>query len=169
MKNLILVRHAKSSWKDTLLNDHDRTLNKRGERDAPFMAKVLKKRKVTPDLIVTSTATRALSTAKIFAAELEYKKQLIEQSKHLYLADLDALMEFVTLLPDEKSTVAIFGHNPGITWLVNFFSVTVIENMPTCGICSLRFSVNNWKEVSAKEGQLLFFEFPKLYFKDSDD
>ncbi|MEP7127308.1 MAG: histidine phosphatase family protein [Chitinophagales bacterium] len=169
MKNLILVRHAKSSWKDALLDDHDRTLNKRGERDAPFMAKVLKKRNVKPDLIVTSTATRALSTAKIFAAELEYKKQLIVQSRDLYLANLEALIEFVKLLPDEKNTVALFGHNPGITLLANYCSPTAIDNLPTCCISSFSFSSNSWKEMDAKEGQLVFFEYPKMYFKDSDD
>lgn len=101
MKLLLLIRHAKSSWKDTRLDDHDRTLNKRGEHDAPFMATVLKKKHITTDLIITSTATRALLTAKIFAKELGYKKDHIIQDKGLYLAELEELIEIVKQLPDK--------------------------------------------------------------------
>lgn len=169
MKELILIRHAKSSWKDARLDDHDRTLNKRGERDAPFMAEVLKKRKVIPGLIVSSTAVRAFSTAKVFAKELDYKKDQIQLEKELYLAELEVLVEFVKRLPDEADTVLLFGHNPGITWLSNYFSSTNISNVPTCGICAIRFSLSHWNEVGAQQGDLEFFEFPKLYFKDSED
>ncbi len=81
MKKLYLIRHAKSSWDYPGLNDHERPLNKRGERDAPFMAKILKEKKVKPDLILSSTAVRALEFAKKIADELDYKKKIFSRQK----------------------------------------------------------------------------------------
>lgn len=169
MKQLIVVRHAKSSWKDTRLDDHDRALNKRGERDAPFMAAELKKLKVEPVYLISSTATRALETAKYFATEFEYRKREIVRDQQLYLASPEDLMDVVRQLPDEKNTVLLFGHNPGITSLVNDLSAAAIQNVPTCGICAISFTVSHWREVRAGAGQLVFFLYPKLYFNDSAD
>lgn len=169
MKQLILIRHAKSSWKDTRLDDHDRTLNKRGEHDAPFMAEILRKKKTRTDLLISSTAVRALLTAKIFAKELGYKKDQILQEKELYLAEPEELIEIVKQLPDEKEVVCLFGHNPGITTLANFLCNAGIANIPTCGICAISFPLQSWQEVTAGSGQLDYFEFPKLYFKDAED
>ena len=169
MKLLLLIRHAKSSWKDTRLDDHDRTLNKRGEHDAPFMATVLKKKHITTDLIISSTAIRALLTAKIFAKELGYKKDHIIQDKGLYLAELEELIEIVKQLPDKNSVVCLFGHNPGITSFTNFLCNAGIDNVPTCGICAISFPFDSWQEVASGNGKLDFFEFPKLYFKDAED
>lgn len=169
MKHLILVRHAKSSWKDANLDDHDRTLNKRGERDAPFMAKVLKKKSKRPDLLISSTAVRALETARIFAGVLGFKKAEIRQEKDLYLAELSDLTQIVSLLPDDKAVICLFGHNPGITFLVNYLCNAGIDNVPTCGICSMIFPEEKWQQVVAGCGKLEFFEFPKMYFKEAED
>src|SRR5262245_32888955 len=113
MKHLILVRHAKSSWKDTELEDHERPLNKRGERDAPFMAKIFRDKNLEPDLIVSSTAVRALDTAKEFARKLDYKKGKILRVAELYLAEADDMLQYVRGIDDEYKTVMLFGHNPG--------------------------------------------------------
>ncbi len=169
MKQLIIVRHAKSSWKDERADDHDRTLSKRGERDAPFMAGVLKQLKVEPDLMVSSTAKRAYATARYFATVLGYKKHHIVQNNRLYLAAPDELLEIINELPDEKNTVLIFGHNPGITTLVNDLSGAGIQNVPTSGICAISIDVDQWQDVRTGSGQLVFFKYPKLYFNDSDD
>lgn len=167
MKQLILVRHAKSSWKEPQLDDHDRTLNKRGKRDAPFMAGILKKRKVKPDKMLSSSAVRAFTTASIFAKELGFDKHRIEKQKELYLAELEDWLQCIKSLEDDAATVIIFGHNPGITWLANYLSDVVVDNVPTCGVCGIGFSFDHWSEVEAGNGKQLFFEYPKLYFKDS--
>lgn len=170
MKNLILVRHAKSSWKDADLDDHDRPLNKRGLRDAPFMAKLLKKEKVDPDLIVSSSAERALTTAKEFAEKLKYPKDKIISTREIYLAELDDLVEYARQLSEKNETVMLFGHNPGITLFANYLAGNNgIDNIPTCGICSFGIEAKSWTEVSEGKGKLLSFEYPKKYFKDSDD
>src|SRR6187549_3048441 len=137
MKHLILVRHAKSSWKDSQLDDHDRPLAKRGEHDAPFMAKIFREKKMEPDLIVSSTAVRALTTAKEFAKKLDYKKEKILRLSEIYLAELDDLMEYVKGIDDDFKTVMLFGHNPSFTWFANYLTNGSIENIPTCGIVAI--------------------------------
>ena len=77
MKTIILVRHAKSSWKDLRLDDFDRPLNKRGKKNAPFMGKILKARRTIPDLILSSPAKRAGKTARAIAKAIDYPKTKI--------------------------------------------------------------------------------------------
>src|SRR5678816_2706399 len=113
MKHLILVRHAKSSWKDSTLEDHDRPLNKRGKKEAPFMAKKFSEKKIKVDLIVSSTADRALSTAKEFAKKLDYKKGKIIADATIYLVEADELLAYVKKFDDDNKCIMVFGHNPG--------------------------------------------------------
>lgn len=169
MKHLILVRHAKSSWKEPELEDHERPLGKRGERDAPYMAKIFRDKKIDVDLIVSSTAVRALSTAYEFAKKLDYKKENILRSSEIYNADTDALFDYVKALDDENSTVMLFGHNPIFTWFANALSNSNIENIPTCGIVTIDFDVKKWNEIAGGKGSLRFFEYPKKYFKNAED
>ena len=169
MKHLILVRHAKSSWKDSELDDHDRPLGKRGERDAPYMAKILRDKKMDVDLMVSSTAVRAFDTAKEFAKKLDYKKEKIVRASDLYLAEADGMLDYVQRLDDDYKTVMMFGHNPGITWFANLLSNGSIENIPTCGIVAIDFKVKSWSDVSSGSGSLRFFEYPKMYLKDAED
>ena len=169
MKQLILVRHAKSSWKDSSIEDHDRPLNKRGEREAPYMAKVLSKRKITPDIIVSSTAERAWTTAREFAKKLDYKKKDIVREKELYMADVDDMLQYVKDINDKHSVVMLVGHNPGLTSFANLLSKDSIDNIPTCGVYALQFDIESWKDVGAEKGKVTFFEYPKMYFKDSED
>jgi len=169
MKHLILVRHAKSSWKNPGMEDHDRPLSKRGKRDAPFMAKIFRDKKITPDLLASSTAVRAVAIAEEFADKLDYKKSKIRKNSELYLSETDNLLQYVQSLDNEDKTVMIFGHNPGITWFANYLTDGSIDNVPTSGIVAIDFDVKKWKEVSAGSGKLIFFEYPKLYFKDAED
>ncbi|MBA2423274.1 MAG: histidine phosphatase family protein [Chitinophagales bacterium] len=166
MKTLILVRHGKSSWKDIGINDHDRPLNNRGERDVPFMAKIISKKGINPDLLISSTAVRAIATAKGFAQELGYERKKIITLKQLYLAELDGWLDAIHEIPDKENLVMAFGHNPGITNLVNFLTKNNIENLPTCGICSMIFKTDSWIGVEAGRGRLDFFDYPGIYLKD---
>ncbi len=169
MKTIILVRHAKSSWKEASLEDHERPLNKRGERDAPHMAKVFCKKNISVDLIVSSTANRALSTANEFAKQLAYNKDQIEREKQLYLAEPNDMMDYVASIDDAINCVMLFGHNPGITWFATILSGHHFENIPTCGIAAVDLKIDQWSDLKEGKGKLLFFEYPKLYFKDAGD
>jgi phosphohistidine phosphatase len=130
MKNFFVIRHAKSSWKDENLEDFDRPLNKRGEIDAPLMAKHLKKRGIKPDLILCSPALRTKTTAQIIAKELDCIK-LIQYDKELYEADEKTIFAKLIEINENLMTVFIIGHNPGL----NDFLSTIVgfdENFPTC-------------------------------------
>ena len=169
MKRLVLLRHAKSSWKDSTLPDHDRPLGKRGERDAPFMAKIVEQKKIKIDRVITSTAVRAVMTAKEFSKRLDLPKDRIDRRRELYLAEMNDLMREINSISEVLNTVMLVGHNPGFTWLANYLANEAIENIPTCGIAAIEFQVNTWAEIAGGTGDLLFFEYPKLYFKDADD
>ncbi len=79
MKTLYIIRHAKSSWKDTTLDDFDRSLNKRGKLNAPLMGDRLKSKNIVPDLILSSPAKRAKKTAKIIAEKVEYARVIVNK------------------------------------------------------------------------------------------
>ncbi|SMP86242.1 phosphohistidine phosphatase [Epsilonproteobacteria bacterium SCGC AD-308-O04] len=161
MKKLYIIRHAKSSWKDTSLGDYDRPLNKRGKKDAPFMAKVLKEKNISPDAIISSPAKRAKTTAQIFAKEINFTKPVV-YNKNIYEADGAELKHVITLLKDKVKTVFIFGHNPGLNMLVENF-LEFDENIPTCGIVELEFDCKKWSEISSKNVKLISFDYPKKH------
>ncbi|MCP4673012.1 MAG: histidine phosphatase family protein, partial [Desulfobacula sp.] len=110
MKNIILVRHAKSSWKNLSLDDFARPLNKRGKRDAPFMGKQLKNRKIMPDIILSSPAKRAKKTVKTIAKVIGYPKKKIIFDNNMYHADALYLFQMVTKLNDKNDTIMCIGH-----------------------------------------------------------
>src|SRR5215510_15416674 len=112
MKTLFLVRHAKSSWKDRTLPDKERPLNDRGKRDAKEMGERLVQRDARPDLVLSSPARRALTTAKIIARELDYKPKNIVVDDRLYAVDADDLLDVIRKVGGESKRVMLFGHNP---------------------------------------------------------
>lgn len=162
MKNLLIIRHAKSSWDLLTQHDFDRPLNDRGKRDAPIMAKRLLKRDVKIDAFVSSPANRALTTATYFAEAYEKKLKHITQIEILYHAEVSVFYKVVEELDDDKKTVAIFSHNPGITEFVNTLTNTRIDNMPTCGIFAVKADIKTWKDFSSAEKEFWFFDYPKL-------
>jgi phosphohistidine phosphatase len=162
MKILYLVRHAKSSWNDPEMDDFDRPLNGRGEKNAPEMAKRLKRKRVKPDLMISSPANRALTTAKLMAKELGYSEKDIEEIPSLYHASENSILRIVQTIDDHSDSVMIFGHNPGMTYFANMLCKNYrIENIPTAGVFSVRFNVISWKEASAENCELIFFDYPK--------
>lgn len=164
MRQLILIRHAKSSWSNPSLDDFDRPLNKRGKRDAPFMAKLLSEKKIYPDIIISSPAKRTKLTAFEFAERLGIGSDDIQWNNKLYLASLTTLLKILKQLDNNIKTVFLVGHNPGLTDLQNFLCKEEIDNIPTCGIVSMK-SDKKWSEISSKDFKLDFFEYPKKYFK----
>ena len=162
MKTLYLVRHAKSYWGDQSLADFDRSLNKRGKRDAPFMGKVLKEMEVAPDLIISSPAKRAKKTALEIAETLNYPSKKIVFKEELYDASSNDILSIVKNIDENILTAMIFGHNPGLTYLNNYISNKYIDNIPTTGIVALNLEVK-WSEIDKYSCKQLFFEYPKLY------
>lgn len=160
MKKLFINRHAKSSWADNTMRDFDRPLNNRGMRDAPFMAKVLKNRSENIDTLVTSPANRALSTARFFAAELDFSEDQIVRERGVYGASSTELADIVTTFDNKWESVIMFGHNPGFSNLVEYFTGEFVE-MPTCGIAAVTFEIDHWKEAFRENGTLDFLDFPK--------
>jgi phosphohistidine phosphatase len=161
VKQLILVRHAKSSWKDPGLADADRPLNERGKRDAPDMGKRLARRGVRPDLIVSSPARRAVATAKLLAAELAYPPADIEIVKTLYEASEGVWLAIVRGLPAYVRSAMIVGHNPEITAFVNCLCPAGIDNVPTCGMLILGYETDSWGDVGRCEALEWDFDYPR--------
>jgi phosphohistidine phosphatase len=164
MKRLIVVRHAKSSWDEPSMKDIDRPLNDRGIKDAPKMAKRLKENEVYPDIVLTSTAQRALSTCEEFCKILNFPAEKIQKEKKLYHASEEGIFEILKSVPDLKDNeevVMIFGHNPGLTEFVNTLLNEDIENIPTCGIVSSELNISKWQEIKPGSGDLEYFDFPK--------
>jgi phosphohistidine phosphatase len=163
VRRLYLVRHSKSSWKDTGLTDFDRPLNKRGKRDAPFMGKLLAEQGIQPEVIFSSPAKRALKSAKIIAEEIEYPLDEIVTCAPIYHASVSDLLELIRDLNDSYYEVMFFGHNPSMTGLVNYLSEFDLDNLPTSGIVCLEFDERPWRKISRESGELVFFEYPKKY------
>ena len=168
MKKLYLVRHAKSSWKQPELSDFERPLNKRGKRDAPFMGNILNEKGIMPDLIISSPAVRAYTTARIIAEEIGYPPEKIETNEDIYEASAGEILDIINGIEDHNNTVMIFGHNPGFTSLSNYLSGKFIDNIPTCGISIIEFDVDKWEDVVLNGGKLISFEFPKKYISDKE-
>lgn len=164
MKTVYLIRHAKSSWEDESLSDFDRPLNERGKIDAPRMGKRLKEKNLTPDVLLSSPAKRALSTAKRIADAIGYPKEKIKTDQGLYHADEDEILNVIRSVGDKNDCLVIFGHNPGLTDFVNAMSndrKRFIDNIPTCGVVAFRFEASSWKQIDFGKGEMLLFDFPK--------
>lgn len=161
MKTLILVRHAKSSWEESGLSDIERPLNERGKKDAPEMAKRLRKRGLVIDKFISSPAERAFRTARFFAGEFDQKKADIQTEKLLYGALSSQFEQFISSLKDKYNTVALFSHNPGITDFVNTLTTVHTDNMPTCGVFAVQAAVDTWSKFAKAEKSFLFFDYPK--------
>lgn len=160
MKTLFLIRHAKSSWADTALPDKDRPLDARGKRAAPKMGKRLAKRDVRPDLILSSPAMRALTTAEIIAKKLDYKRKDIVVDDRLYGGEVDNLLEVIHELGNKLDRVMLFGHNPELTELAHRLS-SEITHMPTCAVAEFRFDAKSWSNVDKVRPAKVVLDYPK--------
>lgn len=161
MKTLILIRHAKSSWKDHSLPDHERPLSKRGKRDAPTMGRRLAERGIEVELMLSSPATRAMATAEAVAEEIGCPWDEIVADERLYEADTEELLTVVEDQDDWVDCLLLVGHNPGLTALVNYLSRVDIDNLPTCGVVDLRYDVTRWAEIAAAEPLQCVLDYPR--------
>ncbi len=161
MKLLTVIRHAKSSWKQPGMEDFARPLNGRGKRDAVAMGQRLAAAGFQPDVIVSSPAKRARSTAVRIGKEIGIPKAAIVYEEDIYHATSDRLLLIVRKLDDSLDQVALVGHNPGFSELSGLLSREYIGDMPTCSVVRLQLAVSSWQEVARKCGNLLDFDYPK--------
>ena len=162
MKILTLVRHAKSDWKDTSLTDRQRPLNARGKRDAPVMGRRIGNHGIRPSLIVASPATRAWTTAKIIAREIDYPNEFLQREDNLYMASLEDLLDVVVAQDDDFNSLMVVCHNPGLTEFANFLVPGLTNNLPTAGVVSVQIDQEDWSLYKRPKTTLLAFDYPKL-------
>lgn len=165
MKTLLVIRHAKSN-QSFIGADFARPLNERGNRDAPMMAKRLAERNIHIDAFVSSPAERAKKTAEFFSSQYKVLSDEIIFVPQLYHAPAPVFFQTIEALPDNLDSVAIFSHNPGITYFVNELTQVRIDNMPTCGIFAVQAAVESWSEFDTAKKEFLFFDYPKLTDRD---
>ncbi|MCG8410704.1 MAG: histidine phosphatase family protein [Bacteroidales bacterium] len=159
-KILTIVRHGKSDWGNNI-QDIDRPLKERGVKDAYKMAERLQNRTLNPDLIITSTANRAVHTAIIFSRVLKIDDSKIILNSDFYMADYTSIIQFISRLYNSVNSVLIFGHNPTFTYLANMFLPDSISNLPTAGVVSLNFETNSWHEFLKSKLVDYFIDSPK--------
>ena len=159
MKTLYIVRHAKSSWEYSGIEDIDRPLKRRGIKDAHLMSKFLSKEIPKPDVFMSSSANRALHTAVIFCENFDYPLSNLKIRRQLYSFSDGYLVKTVKALDDAFSTAIIFSHDHGINTFVNKFGNKPLAHVTTCGIIGIQFEEKHWKNL--KKGKTVMSEFPK--------
>jgi phosphohistidine phosphatase len=157
---LLILRHAKSSWSHPELEDHDRPLNKRGLRDAPRMGRWIREQKLEPDLVLSSSAVRAYSTARL-ALEAARCKAEVRLEPELYLAAPATYLEHLSRLSDAHRRVMVVGHNPGLEELLHLLTGAE-DAMPTAALADVRLSAASWSVVDGRtRGTLAGYWRPK--------
>ena len=148
MKTVLILRHAKSSWKRPELDDHDRPLNKRGKLDAPRIGELMRKEELLPDFILCSTARRARSTAEAAAQASGYEGEIL-YTRDLYAAGPEAYLEAMSALDDQYACVMVVGHNPGLEELLEELTGEA-EHLPTGALARVDLDIQGWQELSGE-------------------
>lgn len=161
MKTLTILRHLKSSWKDSNLPDIERPLSRRGKEDAPIMATRIREAGIRPSLIISSPATRAWTTAKFIAKEISYPIEFLQREQEMYLADVEQLLELLERQDNKFNSIMIVGHNPGLTEFANYLLPQLTDNIPTGGVVSLNIETDDWNLRQRTPAELLVFDYPK--------
>jgi phosphohistidine phosphatase len=161
MKTLYLIRHAKSDRNDASLSDYDRPLSHRGMKDAPFMGSKLLEKGIYPDLILSSPALRAKTTALAIAEALSYPPDSIRYDHALYASDVETILSLIRDISPSVETLFVFGHNPEFTECANLLTDGNIDNIPTCGVVATRLRKDDWKSIGTNSAEISGFYFPK--------
>lgn len=160
MKILLLLRHAKSSWKDESLADQDRPLAKRGLRDAPRVGRLLNEENLLPELILSSTARRARQTVELVTEVAGYSGE-VSWLDDLYAAAPEEILELLSALPAYYTTVMVVGHNPGLEELMTLLTDQV-DSLTTAALAQIDLPVDGWDQVTDEtQGKLVNIWRPK--------
>jgi phosphohistidine phosphatase len=159
---LYIARHAKSSWEDFTLSDHERPILDKGKKKTIVVANELKRRGEIPEIIMSSTAVRASQTAEIFAEIMGYPKDKIIYNKNLYHANDDQILEELYGLDNNIKSIMIVAHNPGLTDLVNIFTKDFIYNLPTSGVACVKFKSDKWENIDTCKHKVEFILTPRM-------
>lgn len=164
MKTIYFIRHAKSD-SNTGVSDFDRPLNLRGYNDAHNMSLLIKEQGVFPNLIITSPAIRAMTTALIFGNNLDFNFSKIQLNKKLYASTDKEYIDCIKKTDNNINTVFLFGHNPSISDCVNNFTTAFTGELSTCAIVGLQFKVEAWENISSKNVSFNYYHYPKKMTK----
>lgn len=148
MRRLIIMRHGKSSWDNAGLSDIERPLKPRGVRDAALVGKELVSKKITPELLISSPATRAKDTAIIVAQHLSYDTQSLQIDPSIYGADVSGILRMLGNVIGDPGSIMIFGHNPTFTQLINHLQDEWLDNLPTSGCFGFDLDIDSWSEIA---------------------
>jgi phosphohistidine phosphatase len=160
MKTLLILRHAKSDWNNSQLSDYERPLNKRGKQDAPRIGQLLREEDLVPDLIITSSAERALATAEAVADASGFENE-IKYTRRLYHAAPEQYIELLQEVGKEHDRVMVVGHNPGLEYLVELLT-DARERMPTAALAQVELPIEQWAELNdGIAGKLVNVWLPK--------
>lgn len=161
MKKLIILRHAKSSWKDQGVTDFERKLNKRGKAQIPEIGEFFKNDLNLPDVFITSPAKRTKKTAKKIADIIIFDKARIVNDIRVYEAELDTLIRIISEIGETFETVCICGHNPGLSELIYYLTGEPGVDLPTCGLCMIELDILSWKSELNKKGKITYYKIPQ--------
>lgn len=161
MKRLYLLRHAKSDRSIPGLDDFDRPLTPRGERQIQEMGRFLKKRKMIPQRICSSPAKRALKTAEGIAGIIGFPAAKIKTVDAMYSSSVETLLKIIHKTDDDVYDLMLVGHNPEFGDLAGDLADHRPDSFPTCGLLCLDFDAGSWSQVSPGQGKMVFFEHPK--------
>jgi phosphohistidine phosphatase len=145
MKTLLVLRHAKSSWSDPALDDHERPLSTRGRRDGPRMGELVREHGLTPDVVISSDAVRARLTAEALAEAARYAGQIL-LDRRLYMASPADVRSLLRTVPDKAETVMIVGHNPGLEELVALLTGER-QDLPTAALTQIVLPIDRWRDL----------------------
>jgi phosphohistidine phosphatase len=160
VKTLLILRHAKSSWKDLYLADHDRLLNKRGKRDAPRMGQLLLDEGLLPDLIISSTAKRARKTVEGLLEGSGYSLE-VQYTRDFYHGYPETFIAILSELDDKYEQVMVVGHNPGLEELLEVLTGDY-ERMPTAALAQVQLPIQSWVDLGEEpQGELVAVWRPK--------
>lgn len=161
MKKLTLIRHAKSAWNYPELTDFERPLNERGRKDAPRMAQRAAQLLPAASRLISSPATRAISTARIFAEVLGVDFDALQIEPALYEASRITLLEQLARAENSASHLMLFGHNPGLSELAHTLAPCTFDDVPTCAVVHLELDLKHWKDLAPSCGRVVQYLFPK--------
>ena len=161
MKTIYLVRHGKAVSRDIELPDFRRYLIDQGKNDLKKVVLKMKKDGIEPSLIISSPATRAMQTARIFVKELDYGKQTIRERKALYDQTSGSLLQVLHEIEDTIDNCMICGHNPSIEGFARFLVNDFVEDVPTSSVIGIKTDLPSWKEINENCGKLILFYTPK--------